>query len=360
MNKRDLLERAFYNSYNPERSKGNMEKLTRHANEKNVNVFDTHVLEESVKSREYIHKILYDSLINSVKEDYNLPTDFEVSTIFRDREDFNANMEREISQSNEYIIFVDDLLDTFVFRLSTVLLYWNDFIKDHDVWTCCFMYTLYTLTEFGVHRVRPACPRWIYEMQIEMLTYSDRASHLYADVASIIMSFVIAHELGHFVLGHHDSAERSIEAEFAADDFAYKVILSLIEKQSKHISVKGERPEIDMYSDYTYLAPLMFFDFMQLLEHFSNAVYNDYSRKNITAELNMRKEHLEEWVFNSPNIYDFETDGGNAVYNATLSSIERFMSEVDLKLQRGKNLIPEVHITSHVATSESERVPTSE
>lgn len=360
MNKYDLLGRAFYDAHNQSRSQKNMDVLVSHAGEKSADIFDPYVLERSIENREYINEVLFHNLIQIIKEEHNLPPDFKGNILFRDRDDFSANMEREAEGSNEYVIFIDDLLDTFLSRLVLILLYWNDFVHDIDIWTRCFKSTVYTLTEFGIRSTRPACPEWVYDTITEILTHSGRMTSLLADVMSVITSFIVAHEIGHFVLGHQESSGRSLEQECAADDFAYKTILSMIEKQSKYIAKEGKRPELDMYSDYTYLTPLLFFDFMQLLEFFRNTVYNDYSWERASKELAARKTHLGKWVFDSPDVYDFETTGGNAVYNAAMGSIERFTSEVILKRQRGKKLVPDESPTSHFVATKEERKSDSE
>jgi len=64
-----------------------------------------------------------------------------------------------------------------------------------------------------------------------------------------------------------------------------------------YISANGKRPLLDMHNEYTYLAPMMFFDMMELIDFFRNAVFRDSTFISATQILTKRKEHLEDWVF---------------------------------------------------------------
>ena len=341
LNKRALWGRAFYNAFHKESAQRNMNNLTEYAESKGMDMFDYKTLEKSLENQENINEMLLHDLVNMIKEQYDLTSAFKVSAVFRDREDHNASIEKENSEDAEYIIFMDDILDSCIFSLIVSLIYWNENKDDHGICEKCFRYMIFVLTEYGEKRTRPATPVWVHDMEIEMLAYSDKITPILTDAQLIIITFIMAHEIGHAVMGHHSSLGRNIEDEYAADDFAYRVILSMIEKQSLAILEKGERPEIDMYSDYTYLVPLMFFDFMQLIEDFRNCVYDNYCWENATKELAARKIHLEAWVYDSPDDYTFDTSEGNKLYNAVLNSIERFTDEMKRKLRQGESFVPE-------------------
>ena len=328
-----------------------MDTLTVQAIDRGIDILDPNTIEESAKDQNYLFTLILDGILNATRQTYDLPRDLEIRILLRDREDFNANIEAETGSKNKYILFVDNLMTATFQDIIDVMLYWSIVKDDINEWTSCFKYLVFVISEYGIRRIRPAYSNWAYEFRKKIITYSENTAHLFSDLFILIVEFIVAHEVGHLVLGHLDLPERTLEDEYAADDFAYRLVLSMIVGQAEYISANGKRPLLDMHNGYTYLAPMMFFDMMELIDFFRNAVFRDSTFISATQVLTKRKEHLEDWVFRVQDYYDFHSDQGNDVYVAFLNMKDAFIENVEIKIQLGKTLISDEKPVSHASVA---------
>jgi Peptidase U49. len=355
MNNHDLWANAYYNPFSSKRLKKNMKQLITFAKSRGIDAFVELEVEKSAEDQHYILTLLLNSILDEIRLEHTLPDNFKVGVLSRDREDFSANMDRATSDG-DYVIFIDDLLESIAFSLVIALIYWDIVKDDPNESANCFKYIAFELNEYGAKRTRPATPEWVYLQGIKILTYAEKTLHVLSDVYLIVIGFILAHELGHFVLGHHGSATRTIDNEYSADDFAYKTLLSMIERQSHHILEHGSRPELDMCSEYTYLAPLIFFDIMQMIEHYNETIYGSSTFHDAIKQIVARKTHLESWVYDSPDIYDFDTSDGNAIYSAVLNSIDRFRDELEWFAMNDKSGLLNFNSTPHATAVRNDEV----
>jgi len=337
----DLLANSYYNAFYKDILHDSMNELVKHTTSKNLDLFDLEVIEKVAANQHFFYNILLDEIINLLKNEHILSSELEIEILVRDRDDYNANIDKDTENDNRYLLFIDNLMLTAIRSLVEVMLYWDINYENSNKWAKCFKYTVFILTEYGKIRTRPKTPIWVHKFETEMITYSANTTHLFVNVYIAIITFIMLHEIGHLVLGHLNPIKKGIEYELDADDFAYKAFLKIIQKQVEYIASNKKRPHVDVYNEYTYLAPLMFFDIMDLMKYFRNKAYNDATFHTASQKLTKRKKHLEDWVFYITKHYDFDSDEGNDVYNAFLNSKDRFISEVELKMQRGKKIIPE-------------------
>ena len=108
--------------------------------------------------------------------------------------------------------------------------------------------------------------------------------------------------------------------------------------QVKYIDDNGKRPALDMHNEYAYLAPMMYFDVMELVDFFRSTVLMDNTFTAATENLLKRKEHLEHCVYRILDYYDFHTDQGNDVYVAFLNMKDSFIENVKAKIKLGETI----------------------
>ena len=349
MNKHDLWAKSYYNPFDSKRLIKFMREIEKDAADKGLDVLDPKIIDESSKEQNYLFNMLLDVILNAARPSHELLSDLNIRLLLRDRDDFNANIELETADKNKYILFVDNLMTSTIHELTTCMLYWSIVKDDDEEWTSCFRYMVFVISEYGIKRIRPAHSTWAHKFVRKMIAYSENTAHLFSDVYIVIIEFILAHEIGHLILGHHDSSNRTLEDEFAADDFAYKLILDLIVEQAEYIATNNKRPTLDMHNEYIYLAPLMFFDIMELIDYFRCKVFKDTKFTSATQDLSKRKERLESWVFRIQDYYNFHSSVGNDVYRVFLNMKDAFIENVDIKSRLGKTLISDVPSIAHAA-----------
>ena len=109
---------------------------------------------------------------------------------------------------------------------------------------------------------------------------------------------------------------------------AYDIVLKII------INHQDSKEKNKVVEDYTYLAPVMYMQFFDLLYYTNRVLYN----KMITAETHpLPKERIGHlFAIANDNVYNFSTTNGNHLYNGFLDVYDEYRTQLLLKKERGK------------------------
>lgn len=143
-----------------------------------------------------------------------------------------------------------------------------------------------------------------------------------------MLIFNIAHEFAHAYLasiGKKYTKEHPEKEEFDADKIAYHIVLKII--------IDGEGNN-GILENYTYLAPMMYVDFAELMYYTDRVLYKTVLVDRGHPALKKRKEALFATVYKDE--YDFDTVMGNHLYGGFLDVCDEYKDQVLLKMERGK------------------------
>lgn len=129
-----------------------------------------------------------------------------------------------------------------------------------------------------------------------------------------VLAFTMAHEVAHAYFAaagkkydvHHPEKE-----EFDADEIAYHIVLIII--------MAGKSRGI-VLEPYTYLAPMMYMDFFDLIYYTDRVLYKTYFYDGTHPTLKKRKG----WLFRivDRDEYNFDTVEGNWLYRGSMLYIK--------------------------------------
>lgn len=220
-------------------------------------------------------------------------------------------------------IHVDELFESTIMAFLLGMFKWSKDFKDLEVYGCCFKYILYILNDvciFGEMQEVNA-----NQFILEVVKDDIQILQLAEDCYWAIIVFMFAHEIAHAYwksLGKYSMEEQSQEEEFIADKIAYHILLKMIMEKQMFLN------------EYTYLAPIMFMDFMDLIYYTDKILYNIEFVEGTHPAPVKRKEELFEVV--NQDEYDFNTVDGNDLYGGFCDVYDEYKIQVSLKTERGK------------------------
>ena len=159
---------------------------------------------------------------------------------------------------------------------------------------------------------------------------NENAMAIAADCYWVSWAFIILHEIGHLVL-EHTKTQYSVNQEYEADEFAYKMIIKLIKKY------RGSSNDLmSVFQQYTCYAPMMLFDFYRIINMYQGIVYPEL-KSYFNPEPQSRIDHLITIINNesfedSTEIEVFGID----VYNNYLDVLDYFWEQFIIKYKNGK------------------------
>lgn len=159
----------------------------------------------------------------------------------------------------------------------------------------------------------------------------------YVSLANVLMNTSIAfawlHEMSHRYL-KHDIAASSIQSqniELDADELAYKIFLSIINKHKQSKFDGGVFSSC--FQEYTYLSPAMFIGFMQAVRNVEKLLYNKELDNSIFNVMIARKNRIIE--LSKASEINIETKDGKALYLGYETSLNSFANGLVTREQAG-------------------------
>lgn len=229
-------------------------------------------------------------------------------------------------KKNPAIIHIDELFESTMMAFLLAMLKWAKDFTDLEVYGHCYRYVLFLMNDVCI----------LGEMQGEnanraMLSIVEgdlQILQLAEDCYWTVLAFSLAHEIAHSYfasIGREYNKNNLIREEYEADEIAYDIVLKIImSNQTKGIVLEP----------YTYLAPMMYMDFFEMVFYTDRVLYKTYLFNKTHPALKKRKSRLFAIV--DMEQYDFDTREGNQLYRAFNQVFKEYKIQTLLKMERGK------------------------
>ena len=145
------------------------------------------------------------------------------------------------------------------------------------------------------------------------------------------MYFCLAHEIAHGYIKSISMNLSSKGEEYKADSIAYEVVLSLMEDE-KESNLPVQDREL---FEYCYLAPMMLFDMWDLIFYTERVLFQRTIVNDSHPSIKKRKENLFSIPYDDDR-FKFDTEEGNAVYNAFTDVIDKYKTELLYRNEHGQ------------------------
>lgn len=233
----------------------------------------------------------------------------------------------EENKKEPAVVHIDELFESALVAFFLVTFKWSKDFDNLETYKGCFRHMLFLMNEVCI----------LGEMQganasrvmLEIIGQDLQIMQLAGDCYWTVLIFSIAHELAHAYLAstgkNRDGDLKQEEAK--ADLIAYDIVLKIIMEgcQGSHKIILGP---------YTYLAPLMYMDFFDLIFYTNKVLYHVTYTDDTHPALEERKSFLLELA--NKDEYDFDNREGNDLYSAFLDICDEFKEQVNLKYKQGK------------------------
>ena len=229
-------------------------------------------------------------------------------------------------KQNPAVIHIDELFESTVMAFFLAMFKWSKNFEDIEIYGNCYRYMLYLMNEVCIlgEMQAEAANRFMLEMVAGDLQILQLAEDCYWTV----LVFSLAHEMAHAYFADNEkiySEKQSKREEFDADVIAYDIVLKIImDKQARGITLEP----------YTYLAPMMYMDFFELVYYTDRILYKTYIYNKTHPTLNKRKRRLFAVV--DKDEYEFDTREGNYLYRGFNEVYKAYRTQTILKMQKGK------------------------
>lgn len=227
---------------------------------------------------------------------------------------------------NPAIIHIDELFESTVMAFFLVIFKWSKDFEDLEIYGNCFIYLLYLMNDVCI----------LGKMQgedanremLEMVAGDLQILQLAEDCYWTVLVFSLAHEIAHAYLssiGKVYTKQHPEKEEYDADTIAYHIVLKIIMDKEENNGVLEE---------YTYLAPMMYMDFFDLIFYTDRVLYKTKIYDLSHPAVKKRKNHM--FGIANRSEYDFDTVEGNHLYSGFLDVHDEFKDQVLLKMESGK------------------------
>ena len=317
-----MIRPSYYEMY---KFGGSSQKDEEHGIKLMQDYFSDYFTEEQL--RENMQRYSLEKMFGLVRHYFQEEYNFSGSNI-----ELHNRYQRSISsyiyndKSNPALLHIDELFESTVMAFFLAVFKWSKDYDDLEIYGKCFRYLLFLMNDVCI----------LGEMQGEdanremlgMAAGDVQLIQLAEDCYRTVLIFNLAHEFAHAYLadiGKVYTDQHPEKEEFDADAIAYHIVLKIIMQE------KGDRTILE---DYTYLAPMMYMDFADLIYYTDRVLYKTVFYDKEHPTLKKRKQRLFTIV--NKDEYDFETVMGNHLYNGFLDVHDEYKDQLLLKMERGK------------------------
>lgn len=224
-------------------------------------------------------------------------------------------------------IHIDELFESSIMSFFLIIFKWSKRFNNPEVYGNCFTYLLFIINEISIWGNIPN--KESHEALMQIIDGDVQIMNLASSCYWTVVIFSLAHEVAHSYFKSIGKKFRNRkQEEFEADKVAYDTVLKTI------INHQDSKEKNKVVEDYTYLAPVMYMQFFDLLYYTNRVLYN----KMITTETHpLPKERIGHlFAIANDNVYNFSTTNGNHLYNGFLDVYDEYRTQLLLKKERGK------------------------
>lgn len=227
-----------------------------------------------------------------------------------------------VNDGKNMVIMVDDLLSSGLMNYYTIVLTWADKFHDLENFKYCFINLVYLLdmrcTKKALGSVNHEKDKQWYR------TLKENIVQIASDCYWVSWCFMVLHEIGHVVL-NHTNLKYDEKQEYEADQFAYDMIICLIEEYS------GSNDEVmSVFRRYTCFAPMMLLDFYRMIDMYQSCIYPE-KKQRFNPKPQARIDKLID-----VGIDQFDISDARDVYNNYLDVLDLFSEQFKIKYELGK------------------------
>lgn len=286
-----------------------------------------------------MHNSVTRELISSALDEHNTNNIFKrLKVKFKELYSYDANElqlidNRSMDVMGAFIddkyVFFDSFLEETLHPFFIITIIWAKYFDDKDKYGKFFNYlpaAMYAvIKDRGMYN--------IYENQYIKDEISQWTStvNLAVSCQYFCMYFCLAHEIAHGYIKSRSMNLSSKDEEYKADSIAYEVVLSLMEdEEASNVSVQDRE-----LFEYCYLAPMMLFDMWDLIFYTERVLFQRTIVNDSHPSIKKRKENLFSIPYDDDR-FKFDTEEGNAVYNAFTDVIDKYKTELLYRNEQGQ------------------------
>lgn len=244
-------------------------------------------------------------------------------------------------ERESHFIHIDELYEAAVLSFLLAMFKWTKEFDDLETYGFSFIHVLYTLNDVSILGKLP--DKDASEVLLKAVHDDLQLINLAEDCYWTITAFNIAHEVAHAYLGMDRKTWKPTrkhlhQEEYDADAIAYDIVLKMI------IDGRSLSHEERFLEEYTYLAPVIFMDYIDLVYYTDRVLYHAYVGTETHPILKKRKDRLFSIPYDDK--YEFDTIEGNKLYNGFLDVYDEYRTQILLKKERGKlnRIIDQEHL----------------
>lgn len=282
--------------------------------------------------RENLNQYNLENMLETVRGYFKRDYDFQDERI-----ELNNRYQKTVSsyvwlgekEEESRFLHIDELFESAVLSFLLVFFKWSKDFRNLDTYGFCFLYTLFILNDVSILGELPdekSCRTLMEEIHGDM-----QVINLAEDCYWTITAFTIAHEIAHLYLKEKPvkKGKRAIrKEEFDADGIAYDIVLKMI------MESRGKERKNRILEEYTYMAPMMYMDYFDLLYYTDYVLYR--TRLNTYTHPLPIKRKARLFAVLRDDQYMFDTVDGNHLYGGFLDVYDEYRTQVLLKRARGK------------------------
>ncbi len=286
-----------------------------------------------------MHNSVTRELISSALDEHNTNNIFKrLKVKFKELYSYDANElqlidNRSMDVMGAFIddkyVFFDSFLEETLHPFFIITIIWAKYFDDKDKYGKFFNYL--TAAIYAVIKDRGMYNIYKNRYIKDEISQWTSTVNLAVSCQYFCMYFCLAHEIAHGYIKSRSMNISSKSEEYKADSIAYEVVLSLMEDE-KESNLPVQDREL---FEYCYLAPMMLFDMWDLIFYTERVLFQRTIINDSHPSIKKRKENLFSIPYDDDK-FKFDTEEGNAVYNAFTDVIDKYKTELLYRNEHGQ------------------------
>ena len=235
------------------------------------------------------------------------------------------------NEEESHFIHMDELFEAAILSFFLVVFMWSKGFTNLEIYGFCFRYLLFIMNDVSILGKLP--DQESSRILLKQVCHDQQIINLAEDCYWTVAAFTIAHEIAHGYIKKKqikpaETVTELQEEEIEADRIAYDIVLKMIDME------RGKDRRGRILEEYTFLAPIMYMDYFDLLYYTDRVLY----KMKIDDDSHPFPKKRKEILFSIPykDQYAFDPKMGNDLYGCFLDVFKEFKEQVLLKMERGK------------------------